>query len=352
MASAVISLNTNNYFTEFALNPLSEKLDKNDQMIALITTIALSILTGGLFPLLALLFSKNEDASPPVLGYRDMTPTAPPVSTIVGTEDRGASVARSAARLGASALAMDPLEVHNRALRDAVIGSERKPVLSFGDFLDPHTGEGEVPAESKIFEGIYVGGMQFVEHALYTNEISQRSPQQAARLAADQEADAADSEALARDPRYFREHREGAAYMLHSGRGEFRPDVVISLNGERAGDEGGGFQPYPQLPARTGIEHHSFCLMDSGEGAEQLVHKERGGLSVYEQVKQVLDRARVEGKTVLVHCSAGQSRSAGTVAKYIAEATGVSFEQALHFVGTNRPDVGFRSGFCTNLARS
>jgi len=64
---------------------------------------------------------------------------------------------------------------------------------------------------------------------------------------------------------------------------------------------------------------------------------------------QFIDKARKEGKTILVHCAAGVSRSAAIVTSYLMIANKWGFEQAYQFVKNKRSIVCVNSGFKKQL---
>lgn len=93
-------------------------------------------------------------------------------------------------------------------------------------------------------------------------------------------------------------------------------DAVISVvtDGERA-----SFAP-------VAVEEHAFAIDDSANWLHvDFVYIER----LLDRTTALLKRLRAEGKTILVHCAAGISRSATVVLAYLMERDGLAYNTAL-----------------------
>jgi protein-tyrosine phosphatase len=69
----------------------------------------------------------------------------------------------------------------------------------------------------------------------------------------------------------------------------------------------------------------------------------------FDFVHFVIKKALAENKRVLVHCSAGVSRSAALVAAYLMLEDGVTTEDALRYIATSRPYINPNDGFRRKL---
>uniref|UniRef100_A0A6B2LK81 protein-tyrosine-phosphatase n=1 Tax=Arcella intermedia TaxID=1963864 RepID=A0A6B2LK81_9EUKA len=66
-------------------------------------------------------------------------------------------------------------------------------------------------------------------------------------------------------------------------------------------------------------------------------------------IHTIIDTANAEGKSVLIHCTAGVSRSASVVISYVMKTERMSFENALKFVKKKRLGVSPNWGFMYQL---
>jgi len=72
-------------------------------------------------------------------------------------------------------------------------------------------------------------------------------------------------------------------------------------------------------------------------------------LELYEEAFLFIDEAVDRGAKILVHCRAGQSRSATIVISYIMRTYRWSLQRAYHFVQGKRPSVSPNLGFISQL---
>jgi len=68
-------------------------------------------------------------------------------------------------------------------------------------------------------------------------------------------------------------------------------------------------------------------------------------LSQFENCLEFIDVGRKADGAVLVHCYAGQSRSATVVIAYVMQALGLTLDEALKLVCRQKPDVRPNEGF-------
>ncbi|KAJ3051057.1 hypothetical protein HK097_007954 [Rhizophlyctis rosea] len=71
----------------------------------------------------------------------------------------------------------------------------------------------------------------------------------------------------------------------------------------------------------------------------------------FDTVAEAIEDSLKEGKTVYVHCFMGKSRSAACVVAYLIEFRGMSFFEAVDFVGCKRHAVCINSGFGVQLQK-
>lgn len=90
------------------------------------------------------------------------------------------------------------------------------------------------------------------------------------------------------------------------------------------------------------VEHHHIRLDDS-ETQEISVH--------FTNVFSIIDKALEEGKSVLVHCMAGISRSATIVISYIMKKFSWCYEKSLIFVKDKRAGIMPNCGFEKQLRK-
>ena len=67
------------------------------------------------------------------------------------------------------------------------------------------------------------------------------------------------------------------------------------------------------------------------------------------QVIAYLEKARIEGQRVLVHCFAGLSRSVTFTCAYLMKKYGMTFKEAITLVKKSRPNVNPNTGFRKQL---
>ncbi|TNV75357.1 hypothetical protein FGO68_gene13665 [Halteria grandinella] len=106
--------------------------------------------------------------------------------------------------------------------------------------------------------------------------------------------------------------------------------VILQVSGEITEP------PHPEH-----FEYHQFVLGDS-EQADITEHAKRA--------VEIIEKCHQEGKTVFVHCSAGQSRSGSLVIAYVMKTHKLSFQEALNLVAVGRPCVAPNEGFKKTLS--
>ncbi|CAD8154271.1 unnamed protein product [Paramecium octaurelia] len=88
-----------------------------------------------------------------------------------------------------------------------------------------------------------------------------------------------------------------------------------------------------------GIVHHIIEILDS----------ETANISRYFQIANEWIERGLNIGAVLVHCMAGISRSAAIVISYLIEKKKMSYNQALSFVKSKRPQINPNKGFSNQL---
>jgi len=94
----------------------------------------------------------------------------------------------------------------------------------------------------------------------------------------------------------------------------------------------------------TANPNFSYLRLDLLDCAAQTID-----CAVFEQAFAFIDEARAKGRKVLVHCKAGQSRSATIVISYLIRTNHWTLQQAYKYVQDRRPAVSPNLGFIAQL---
>ena len=74
-------------------------------------------------------------------------------------------------------------------------------------------------------------------------------------------------------------------------------------------------------------------------------------INYFEEANEFINKCKLEGGTLLVHCKLGISRSASFVIAYLMENNNLSVEKALNFVKQKRNQIKPNEGFMSQLKR-
>jgi len=101
----------------------------------------------------------------------------------------------------------------------------------------------------------------------------------------------------------------------------------------------------PASPFAKGIEYTSIDLLDNEKEATKLVNE------ILPEALPYIHENVTNTRNILIHCSAGKSRSVSIVAAYLMKYKEMGSDEAFEFIRTKRSVIDPNAGFVRALAK-